>query len=764
MKKSVVLWVFVLLMTAAFSACSGGGGGGVPAVPAAPANVSITAGDGRVTLSWDAVAGADSYDLYWKTSPGVTITDAVIEGVTSPYVLTGLANGTACYCAITAINAAGESILSAEVTATPQTPPPAAPVDVSASAAYGQVTITWSPAAGASSYNIYWSTASGVTKTTGTKLANVLSPYAHSGLTNGTTYYYVVTAANAGGETPESAEVSATPLAVAPGAPSGVSAAAGDGQVTVTWSPAAGASTYNLYWSTAPGVTKATGTKLAAVSSPYTHTGLTNSTAYYYVVTAENPAGEGPESAQVSATPQVFLKSIAVTPETQTIATGGTQQFTAMGTYSDGSMQDLTTSAAWSSSDNTRATVNAAGLATAASHAAGSATITATSGSISGSAVLKVIVNLPRTGQTKCYDAAGLVIACTGTGQDGALQVGVVWPNPRFTDNGDGTVTDNLTGLIWLKDANCIFTSYPTFDADATAGDGRVTWQHALDFIAGINAGTFPNCGGGRTDWRMPNKNELMSLVDTSRSNPALPSVHPFTNVAITLSYWSSTTDAGDTTRAWQLATYYGSWMRDTKTGNTCAWPVRDAAITAAISLPQSGQTKCYDAAGLVIDCAGTGQDGALQTGVSLPNPRFTDNSDGTVTDNLTGLIWLKDANCIATNYPTFDADGAVDWQIALDFVSGINAGTYSNCGGGHTDWRLPSVFELESLVDVSKSNLALTTGYPFTNMQPGYWSSTSYIAFAHYGWYVEMDSGRTTGSEKTGTFKHSVWPVRSGL
>lgn len=64
-------------------------------------------------------------------------------------------------------------------------------------------------------------------------------------------------------------------------------------------------------------------------------------------------------------------------------------------------------------------------------------------------------ISLPRTGQTTCYDTAGAVIPCAGTGQDGDELQGVAWPSPRFTDNGNGTVTDNLTGLIWLKNANC---------------------------------------------------------------------------------------------------------------------------------------------------------------------------------------------------------------------------------------------------------------------------------------------------------------------
>ena len=63
-------------------------------------------------------------------------------------------------------------------------------------------------------------------------------------------------------------------------------------------------------------------------------------------------------------------------------------------------------------------------------------------------------VTVPKTGQTTCSDESGVSRPCTGTGEDGEHQKGVAWPNPRFTDNGDGTVTDNLTGLIWLKDAN----------------------------------------------------------------------------------------------------------------------------------------------------------------------------------------------------------------------------------------------------------------------------------------------------------------------
>jgi len=89
-----------------------------------------------------------------------------------------------------------------------------------------------------------------------------------------------------------------------PSSPEDVTATAGDGQVTISWDKASKATSYNIYWSTTPGVTKATGTKISDVTSPYTHTGLTNGTTYYYVVTAENSYGESSESSEVNATPQ----------------------------------------------------------------------------------------------------------------------------------------------------------------------------------------------------------------------------------------------------------------------------------------------------------------------------------------------------------------------------------------------------------------------------------------------------------------------------
>lgn len=209
-----------LVATAAALALACGGSSSsssTPTVPAAPSGVVATPGNAQVTLSWTAVSGATSYDVYWSTSPGVTkSTGTKIPGVTSPYVHSGLANGTTYYYVVTALNAAGESAASTAASATPAAnPPPAAPTGVVATAGNHSVTLTWTAVANATSYDVYYATTSGVGPTTGTQVAGVASPATVTGLVNGTPYYFVVTALNANGESTASAEVTATPAAAA---------------------------------------------------------------------------------------------------------------------------------------------------------------------------------------------------------------------------------------------------------------------------------------------------------------------------------------------------------------------------------------------------------------------------------------------------------------------------------------------------------------------------------------------------------------------
>jgi kexin len=196
-----------LLIAFALSAC-GGGGDPAPVTPA-PGGVSALAGDSQNQISWTAVSGATSYNIYWSTSSAVSKASAKIASVSSPYSQTGLTNGTRYYYVVTAVGAAGESAESSSASAMPL----GAPTNVSVTARDGNNIIGWTAAPGASSYNIYWSTSPSVNKANGTKIALANNPQTHTGLANGSNYYYIVTAVDSGSESAESAQASATPTA-----------------------------------------------------------------------------------------------------------------------------------------------------------------------------------------------------------------------------------------------------------------------------------------------------------------------------------------------------------------------------------------------------------------------------------------------------------------------------------------------------------------------------------------------------------------------
>jgi hypothetical protein len=169
---------------------------------------------------------------------------------------------------------------------------------------------------------------------------------------------------------------------------------------------------------------------------------------------------------------------------------------------------------------------------------------------------LKVV---PKTGQTTSY----------APGDDGAWQKGVASPSPRFTDNGNGTVTDNLTRLIWMKNANAF---------------GTKTWADALTAANTLASGSGDlNDGSKAGDWRLPNVRELQSLVDYAFSNPTLPNTlgtgqwaegNPFQGVQSSF-YWSSSTHPNSTTRAWLVDFFDGGVGYYYKSNSYSVWCVR---------------------------------------------------------------------------------------------------------------------------------------------------------------------------------------------
>jgi hypothetical protein len=296
---------------------------------------------------------------------------------------------------------------------------------------------------------------------------------------------------------------------------------------------------------------------------------------------------------------------------------------------------------------------------------------------------MAAIRHIPATGQRLCHDAAGRPVDCAGSGQDGEFRTGEPWPEPRFEPQGEDLVLDRLTGLVWPR--------------LASVGDFPMSWTEALDAVADMNREN----AYGHADWRLPNRRELLSVVSLDHHRPALPPGHPFT-VQQTW-YWTSTTASRAPGYAWHVHLEGGRMFYGDKTRDAMVWPVRGASGL----LPRTGQRSCMDFRGNACDCGGTGQDGELRCGIPWPEPRFAVEAAG-VRDMLTGLLWTRSA----------DQAGLCTWDEAL-------AAAREHRGGG-LRWRLPSIRELESLVDAECHDPALPAGHPFEGPQEAYWSSTS--------------------------------------
>lgn len=323
-----------------------------------------------------------------------------------------------------------------------------------------------------------------------------------------------------------------------------------------------------------------------------------------------------------------------------------------------------------------------------------------------------------QTGQVTCHDTSGREVPCDGSGQDGEFRKGAIWPEPRFEQKAEAAL-DRLTGLTWTQNAN--LSEYP------------LRWQEALDFIAGMNRET----AFGFSDWRLPNRRELRSLISHQTRSPALPQGQPFQNVFPGW-YWTSTTAAINTAYAWYVHLEGARMFYGGKEQFFLLWPVRGKGYDI---LPDTGQTECYDAVGRLIGCAGTGQDGEFRSGRSWPVPRFEVVGDAVV-DHLTRLVWLRNADL--TGRP-------VSWSGALAAVAELN----KRSGGSF--WRLPNINELESLIDCSKHGPALAAGQPFQSIQEGYWSSTSSMFEPDWAWALYLTKGAVGVGQKRGAH-FSVW------
>lgn len=284
--------------------------------------------------------------------------------------------------------------------------------------------------------------------------------------------------------------------------------------------------------------------------------------------------------------------------------------------------------------------------------------------------VTKTINILPDTGQ---------IISYTNTfGEDNDYQIN----QPNYTDNGNGTITDNVTGLIWQK----------------TDG-GEMTFDNAITYCSSLNL-------GGYSDWRLPSPIEAFSILNLQRNNPALNTTYfPSSGAEY---WWTNTLQVGDNSKVWC-----------TNSGGGIGNKPKSETISA-------GGTKHYHVR-------------AVRSNITpiVITYYYTDNGDGTITDNLTQLVWQKVPNTTAFT-----------WEQAIAYAEGLTI-------GGASDWRLPNIKELQSLNNESLSNPSVNNTYFNTIGIKNYWSSTTLLPNQNNlnsAWYWNTQFGITSYDSKTNT------------
>jgi hypothetical protein len=335
--------------------------------------------------------------------------------------------------------------------------------------------------------------------------------------------------------------------------------------------------------------------------------------------------------------------------------------------------------------------------------------------------------------------------ACVGTATLGNVLSGQTFSNSSSSGL-TGTMPNN--GAVTLTPT----TTTQTIAAGYHNGSGTVAGD------ANLVTGNIKN---GITLFGVSGKTEVVDTTETTSPATAanlLSGKKAFVNgVAVTGTVPAGanvTGAAGNLVMTIPNGLYSGSTTATANDANLITGNIKSGVtifgVTGTVSsggsaaVPRTGQTTNY----------ATGDDGGLRKGVAWPSLRFTDNTNGTVTDNLTGLIWLTNANCF----------GVKGWTTALSSANSLASGTCGLTDGSTAgQWRLPNVKELQSLIDFSKFNPALSTGYPFgTSVQNGYyWSASSGAYDTTSAWVVNLSSGYLYAGGKT--FSYYVWPVRGG-
>ncbi len=273
------------------------------------------------------------------------------------------------------------------------------------------------------------------------------------------------------------------------------------------------------------------------------------------------------------------------------------------------------------------------------------------------------------TAQTKCYNSLGTSIICGASvnGQDAEYD----GPAPSYTDNGDDTITDNNTGLMW---AATTINDVPYSDAESTATASSLA---------------------GYTDWRVPTIKEMYSLMDfsgaTGTAGPSSTSAPsdavPFLDIAY-FDHAYATTGSRYIDSQYITTTVYVDKIFDDDDDSTDG---QEGFFGVNFA---DGRIKGYPTAG---NPGAAGWNLRMVRGTQVFVNDFVDNSDNTITDSATGLMWMQQDSGSFSGTAGTQGDGSVDWVEAISWCEGLTLATYS-------DWRLPNAKEMQSIVDYSRA------------------------------------------------------------
>jgi hypothetical protein len=330
------------------------------------------------------------------------------------------------------------------------------------------------------------------------------------------------------------------------------------------------------------------------------------------------------------------------------------------------------------------------------------------------------------TGQNQCYNASGAAATCPAEGSALFGQDAQYAGNPpSYTDNGDGTITDNVTGLMWQQSPD-------------TNGDSRIDAADKLTYDAAL-ARTKTLTLSGYNDWRLPTIKELYSLILFDGIDPSglesssAVTLMPFVDTRY-FDFAYGDTAAGERIIDAQFASST-KYVSTTMNGNETLFGVNlaDGRIKGYPTGPMRGQTEGKGFFVLYV-----------RGNTAYGRNDLVDNGNGMISDNATGLMWSQD-----------DSGTGLNWEEALAWVVQKNAENYL----GYNDWRLPNVKELQSIVDYNRSpdttgsaaidpvfNVTAITNEAGQTDYPAYWSSTTHANFRNGMNAAYVSFGRSMG------------------